>query len=505
MIATASRFYTVACRARYDRAVMQDWLGTRRLFVLLLAGGLFVLAARAATDPDVWWHLRTGQLIVQNHRLFYADPYSFTRAGYLWVDHEWLSQILIFGVYKSAGWGGLITGFAALVAATFLLVFARCSGRPYIAGAMTTWGAIAAVPSFGVRPQMFTLLLSCLSLFILERSYKRPPLLWWLLPLMLLWVNLHAGYPLGIVLIVVFLMGDLLDRALGNGEVTEWPTRLRSLSLAGLACAAIVPLNPYGAAMYRYPFETLHSRAMLAYIGEWSSPDFHQGRYAPALVMILATILLPTLCPRCLRARELLLLAVTMYAALRSVRHIPLYVLVAGPLLARVIEGILRQSGKLAPFERQMPLTRLKFTVNLVLLASFVVFVGMRVRYVIGRQAEITAKEFPSAAVAFLTNARPPAPIMNHYNWGGYFIWRLYPRYNVYIDGRADVYGDSFLDEFASAYYVKGESWRVGLGKWRVRTIVLPPDAPLVTALSLEPDWEAVFADNQAVVLTRSR
>ncbi len=483
---------------------MRNRLQTRNLFVIILTVGLFVLAARNVTDPDVWWHLRTGQLIVQTHKLFHTDPYSFTRAGRPWVDHEWLSQILIFALFKTAGWSGLIAAFAVLIAFTFLLLFARCPGRPYVAGAMTAWGAITAVPSFGVRPQMFTLLLASLFLLLLERSYQRSVLLWWLLPLMLLWVNLHAGYPVGILLIVLFLLGDALDWAFGRHEFLH-PGRFRNLALLALACIAIVPLNPYGIAMYRYPLETLHSHAMLAYIGEWSSPDFHQGRYLPVLLIILASILLSAFCPRRLRARELLLLAITTYAALRSVRHIPIYVLVAVPLLSGMLQAMLQGTNKWNLLERPTPLTRIKFLVNVALLGGFIVFAGLRVRYVIQHQAEAIRKEFPSAAVAFLTSTKPPPPIMNHYNWGGYFIWKLYPEYKVYIDGRADVYGDSFMNEFASAYYIKGEFWRSTLDEWRPQTVVLPPDAPLITALSTEGGWQRVFSDSQAVVLTRSR
>jgi hypothetical protein len=480
------------------------WLQTRRLFVVILALGLFVLAARNVTDPDVWWHLRTGQLIIQNHKLFHADPYSFTRAGQPWIDHEWLSQILIFGLYKLAGWGGLIAGFAAVIAFTFLLLFLRCPGRPYVAGTITVWGAVASVPSWGVRPQMFTLLLACIFLLILEQSYQRPKLLWWVLPVMLLWVNLHAGYAVGIALLGVFLLGDALDRAFGNDQAAQPAVRFRTLAVVFVACIAIVPLNPYGTAMYRYPLETLHSRTMLAYIGEWASPDFHQARYLPLLCMMLATMLLPALSPRRLRAQELLLLAVTMYAALRSVRHVPIYVLVAVPLLSAMVHAQLREAGMAELFERPLPLTRIKLMVNVILLAGFLVFTAFRMRYVIRRQPEAEAKELPSAAVAFLISKRPSAPMMNHYNWGGYFIWKLYPEYKVYIDGRADVYGDSFMDEFASVYYVKGESWKVALDKWSPQTVALPPDAPLITVLGTLPGWTQVFSDRQAVVLTRT-
>jgi hypothetical protein len=482
---------------------MGSSLETRRIFVVILVLGLFVLAARNVTDPDVWWHLRTGQLIIQNHRLFHADPYSFTRAGHLWVDHEWLSQIFIYALYRVAGWGGLITGFAGIIAVAFLLLFLRCPGRPYVAGAMTAWGAIASVPSWGVRPQMFTLLLACASLWILENSYRRPKLLWWMLPVIFLWVNLHAGYAVGIALMLVFLLGDALDQAFGSEESTQPAGRLRLLALVCVVTIAIIPLNPYGTAMYTYPFETLQSRAMQAYIGEWSSPNFHEGKYAAVLLLILATMLLPVVSPRRLRARELLLLAVTTYAALRSVRHIPLYVLVAVPLLAAMVQEQLRQSGMAARFDNSQPLTRVKLMVNAVLLMSFLAFTVFRVQYVIRRQPAAEAAAFPEAAVASLENARPPAPMMNHYNWGGYFIWKLYPEYKVFIDGRADVYGDSFLDEFSAAYYVKGESWRAAIDRSQARTVVLPPDAPLITALSSMPGWKQIFSDGQAVVLAR--
>ena len=153
---------------------MTSLLQTRRVFVAILALGLFAMAARGITDPDVWWHLRTGQLILQNHSLFHTDPYSFTRFGQPWINHEWLSEILLFGLYRVAGFGGLIVAFAVVIAATFLMVFARSAGRPYLASLMTLWGAVASAPSWGVRPQMFSLLLASIFLVLLEAS-ERPP------------------------------------------------------------------------------------------------------------------------------------------------------------------------------------------------------------------------------------------------------------------------------------------------------------------------------------------
>ena len=86
---------------------MNHLLDARRVLVAMVALGLFALAARSVTDPDLWWHLRTGQLILRNHAVFHSDPYSFTRLGQPWVNHEWLSDVFLFAVYRVSGWGGL--------------------------------------------------------------------------------------------------------------------------------------------------------------------------------------------------------------------------------------------------------------------------------------------------------------------------------------------------------------------------------------------------------------
>ena len=468
--------------------------------MIILTLGLFIMAARSVTDPDVWWHLRTGSLIVLNHRVVQGDPYSFTKFGKPWVDHEWLSQLLIYGLFRWTGWGGLITAFAVIITAAYMLVFHRSPGRPYVAGAMTAWGAVASIPCWGVRPQMLTLLLTSVFLFLLERCERKPDLLQWLPPLMVLWVNLHGGYPIGLVLVLIFLIGDAIDAALGRGQ-TPFEEHGPRLMVVFAICLAVVPLNPFGPRLYRYPFETLHSRAMQAYISEWHSPDFHQARYLPLLLMMLVTLVLPALSPRRLRVRELLLLAFTMYAALYSARHIPLYVLVAVPLLSGLIQARL-EAGDAKLFAGGM-LTRTKLVINALFLAGFLGFTGLRLVHVIRQQPAVEAHEFPAAAASFLMKTHPRGPIFNHYNWGGYFIWKLFPGYAVFIDGRADLYGDAFMDQFFSTYSVSDPNWQAVLDKWEIQTVILPPDAPLVAALRRSSNWKQVFVDTQAAILTR--
>jgi len=478
------------------------WLETRRVFVMVVALGLMAMAARNVTDPDLWWHLGTGQLIARTHALVHNDPFSFTRFGEPWLNHEWLSDLLLYGLYQATGWVGLIVTFAALTAATLMLVFLRCAGRPYLAGLALLAGAYVSAPGWGVRPQTISLLIASIFLLILDRSEEKPRLLWWTVPLTLLWVNLHAGYALGIALIAMFLAGEGLEAILGGRAGVVRGRRLRDLALALLACLAVVPLNPNGFEMYAYPITTLRSPAMQQFIAEWASPDFHAVKYFPFLLLLLALVVLLGSSRRKIRPRELLLLLVTTAAALRSVRHIPVFALIAVPVLSELIEGWWEERGwSLVP---AVAGSSRKKVFNPLVLAGVLVFAGMRVRMVADRQPQTEVEHFPASAASFLARTRPPAPIFNHYNFGGYLIWTLHPDYKVYIDGRADLYGDRFLKDFARIYYVTDPEWRESLERWNIQTVMLPPDSPLVAALKLTGTWTQVYSDSQAAILTRA-
>src|SRR6266496_4508271 len=114
--------------------------------------GLLAMTARTATDPDLWWHLRTGQWIMESGHIPHADPFSFTRAGQPWVAHEWLSEVIFYEIWKQAGAAGLIVFGAVITAAGFMLLYWRCPGKPHWAAAATVLGALASAPAWGARP-----------------------------------------------------------------------------------------------------------------------------------------------------------------------------------------------------------------------------------------------------------------------------------------------------------------------------------------------------------------
>lgn len=472
---------------------------TRNVFVALLLLGLFVMAASHVTDPDFWWHLRTGQLIVETRQVPHTDPYSFTRSGQPWIAHEWLSEVMIYGIYRAAGWSGLIIFFALVIAAAQLLIYARCSARPYGAALLTLWGTFTSAPAWGARPQMLSLLLGSIFLFLLEHS--RRSLLWWTVPLMVVWVNLHAGYVLGVAFIAFFLLGELLDVAFGFESWPQSRPRLRSLSLTLFACLLVVPMNPNGARLYWYPFATLASPSMQRNIVEWASPNFHQAAYFPLLLLLLGILAGIAVSRHSLRPREILLLLFTAAAALQSVRHIPIFCLVAIPILSHSVRHLLE--SRFLPKEHPVIRTPGKLALNTALLAGLAIFTIVRVTFVIRTQSRAVAEKYPVAATTFLTAHPPNGALLNAYEWGGYLIWKLYPGVRVFVDGRADVYGDAFLDEYRKTYGV-GDDWKAALDRWQIKTVIVPQGTPLAMALRPDHGWMPIYQDSQALVLELS-
>jgi hypothetical protein len=473
-------------------ATVKKLLRTRNVFLAALFLGLFAMAARNVTDPDLWWHLKTGQYIVETRTVPHTDPFSYTRAGQPWVAHEWLSELLLYELQRTTGWGGLILIFAGVLTVAFFLLYLRCGPAAYVAGVATLVAAWATVPLWGVRPQVVSLLLTSLWLLILDRSERNPKLLWWTLPLTLLWVNLHAGFAVGLALSALYLAGEWIERALGRSR--QRPSGLRIAALIFLLDVLIVPLNPNGLRMFSYPFETLRSHAMQKYIAEWASPNFHHPEYWPFLLVVLAAFAALSWSRLELRLRDLLLLLVSLYAALVSIRLIPLFVLIAVPLVATRLGSWPRTDG-------QPPRAPVPALLNGLILLAMVAFAGVHAAQVIQRQPQIETERFPARAVAFLQNHPPSGRIFNHYDWGGYLIWKLYPSTPVFIDGRADLYGQQLFDQFAETYQFKG-AWQQPFQRWAIDTVIVPPDSPLATGLRSSPDWTVAYEDSHAIILT---
>jgi hypothetical protein len=469
-------------------------------FAAILLFGLLAMTSRSATDPDLWWHLRTGQWIVESGHVPHSDPFSFTRAGHAWISHEWLSEVTFYELWKHGGAAALIIFSAIVTTAGFLLLYLRCPGKRHWAAAATAFGALASSPCWGVRPQVFTFTLASLQLWLMDAGEKRPKLLLWIPPLFLLWLNLHGGFALGPALLLSYGLGLLWETSVGDTLWLETRPSLIRIGLLLVVCLALVPLNPSGAQLYHYPFDTLRSAGMRSFIDEWFSPDFHRSLYRPFLLawlVVLAAIAMARVRPK---GRVLAPLLLTGFASLDAVRHIPIFILVAMPLIAATLPVASVSSRDSRPRLTSSRFRPLFNTAVVILIATFALAKWV---VLVRNQGAREAERYPLAAMASLRSRHRPQKLFVYYDWGGYALWKLYPEYRVFVDGRADLYGDDLLGQAIKIAPNLRTGWRDVLDGWNVEVILLPPSTALAQALLIDGEWQATFHDSQALIFER--
>lgn len=476
---------------------------TRQLFAALLGVALLTMGVTDTLDPDMWWHLRTGEYIL-SEGIPRQDIFSFTVPDHEWITHEWLSEVIMWTVYDVAGWPGLLLGFSVVIAGTFWLVYRRSAGWPFLPAFIVLLAAIASLPLWGVRPQMFNMLFFATFIFTVEsvQQDKWQPRTLWLLPVLtVVWVNLHSGYLLGVVLLAVYVVGALWDRWRSRPGTLPIST-IRTLALVTVACFLAALLNPNGAKLWTYPFATLGSSAMQQYIIEWQSPDFHNVTFWPfAALLFLGLFSLLWTRPA---GSDILLFFGTGAAGLLSARHIPLFAIASVPVIARALHFLLAMTSWaewLDPPLRQTKPRPILLTLNVVLLLIAMFAGTVWVANTIIANDSKVAQVYPAGAVDYLVESGLAEEHgYNSYGWGGYLIWRGFP---VYIDGRADVYGDDFIFHYLKALELQ-DDWQTPLDDFDVAYVLIERDRNLATLLRTSPAWLETYTDDLASIFIRN-
>ena len=307
--------------------------------------------------------------------------------GKEWITHEWLVDVMMFAIYDWTGLLGLALFFAFIVAISFALLYYASVGQPYIAGLMTMWGIASSLAFLNSRPQMFNILWGALVVFVVEKArHKELDRRWlWTMPLIILiWVNMHGGFLLGIVIMGVYFVGDGIQFLLqGEREGGLNWDEVKILTAATVVSFFIALLNPHTYKMWTYAIvNTLTSEAMQSVITEWQSPDFHLGFFWIFGFMMFAAWFFAVYSKQKMTWTDALFLLGTGYASLQSQRNIPLFILVAVPIMSRHLLGIFEGTayhGMLSGEAPERPLSprlrQLNWVVLLLTLVASVAFV----------------------------------------------------------------------------------------------------------------------------------
>jgi hypothetical protein len=471
---------------------------TAAVIIFLL---LFALAVRIPADSDMWWHITSGEYTL-THGMIHADPFSFTKAGEPWINHSWGAQLVLYGVWTLAGSTGLALYTAALATAGMYVIYRTSSGSVYLRAFVLVLGAAAAAVFWSPRPQMFSFLLSAVVLYLLRDYTQRGrDRLWWLVPLMVLWVNLHAGFSIGFILLGGYVTGEALTGlSTREARALHWG-RARRLAVVTAVCIPALALNPYGLQIYSVPFQTVSIGALQDYIQEWNSPNFHERYTWPFIALLLAVLGAVGAGSRRLTWTSFGLLSVTIFMSLTAGRNIALFAVVATPVLTDHLDAALTERGWVLRTVRRATPRMARLNLLLVLL----VLVGALLKVVLVLDAkavrEAQAQFMPLDAVAYLESAQPDGPIFNSYNWGGYLIFAA-PQHPVFVDGRTDLYGDAFLTKYLDAA-TGGPAWRMTLDEYGIRLVLMEANSGLARELRADAAWTLAYEDDLAVVFTR--
>jgi len=445
--------------------------------------------AMVSADGDTYMHWASGEWMLQHRQLLNHDVFSHTHPGEPIISKEWLTQLLFAVAGRWDGLAGVALVGALLIATTFAWLHRQMiteGSDLLIATGLTILATWAAVTHWIARPHLFTLLLLvpwnvCLRRYQNGKT-SRTTLLLTLALLTGLWVNLHGAFLVGFFTLGCYWLGAVVER--------DWQ-KVRTYTLTGLLCGFASLANPAGYQLHLHNLTFVRNKFFTGWLAEYTSTNFHNAAFAGFLLLLFGIILtLALLRPR-FAAHEMILLIAWGYFALYSVRNIPIFAVLVTPILAAPLTAVLPARWR----ARTQPWLALRgWPAVIVAAAAFIVFIP--------RPTAMPTDKFPVAAVAFIKNnpADFTGPMFNQYLWGGYLLVAL-PEHKVFVDGRADFYGEALVREFDDTTHLR-PNWYDALEKHHVTWTLMPTAHELNRALPLK-GWRQIYRDETATIYRR--
>jgi len=445
------------------------------LFAGLAAFALAAFAPGLLNDSDTYWHIAAGQWMLAHHALLRVDVFSYTAANVPWHTQEWLAEILMALAWRG-GWIGIHLLFACAAALTAGVVghFVRRRVDVVPALLVVVLGLSCTTASLLARPHLLALpLLAIWTAGLAEARSKQEAPRWWLIAVMPLWANLHGSFAFGLALAAAFGVEAVIESRDRGKALVEW---VIFLAAATASCL----LTPFGIDGLLFP---LHLSALhaLGHIGEWQASDFSSlSAFEIALLAGLGAFALGRI--KVAPVRLVILLGI-VWLALSHGRHQMLLGVTAPILLAASL-------GQAWPARPQVGSSLL---VPLAAL-GFVMVIAARLMVPVVRGDDRVS---PVTALAHVPRFVRETPVMNDYGFGGFLIWN---GIRPFIDSRADLYGDLFLDNYADITQPDRDALASNLAFYHVRWTIFAPSQPVVKLLDATPGWHRFYADKVAVI-----
>lgn len=484
-------------------ALLADALRRVFSFPVMLAFLLAVLAVFTVRtrfdDPDMWWHLKMGEIIWTTHAIPLHDVFSYTTNHHSYVPQEWLGEVSIYLAYKLGGYSGLMLWLCIFASAIFIAAYALCSvygGNLKVAflGGVIVW--LFSTIGLSIRPQMIGYLFLIVELFLIHLGRTRSPRWFLCLPILFaLWINCHASFFLGIVIAGVFLVSSFLHFQAGALVAQRWdPARRRMLVIGLVVTIGALFLNPDGIHQVVYPLNTLlHQHMQLATVEEWQPTPMTDPRGIALLLILLASFMTVVLRRAELFFDELLILVAATWLGVSHRRTLFAFGILVAPIVCRQFAGLWEG------YDRRKDL----YWLNAIFMAASVLIAFFGFPSAKSLSAQVEAKS-PVKAVEFLSSHHLAGPMLNDYLYGGYLIWAA-PEYPVFIDGRGDPFEETGVLLQYMNWTTLASDPRPLLEKYKINFCLLTADSPMIRVLGLLPGWEKVYSDDNSVIMLRRK
>ena len=483
---------------------------TPAILLFCMMGGV----ASMLGDGDTGWHIRAGEWILDHHRFPTADFFSFTKPGQPWFAWEWLWEVCFAWFHRQTGMAGVILGSVLALGLTsmFLLrLIRRRSKNNVIAVGVTVLAILGMSLHFLARPHLFSFLFTVILLDVLESRRESGKFPWILVPLFVVWANVHPGFAAGIIILAAWTAGELGNAlaALEPGRRTELLARFRQYLLLTAICVLAPLVNPYGYRLYVHIFSFLSDSYALTYINEYKVVDFRSG---PGRIFELMLFLgAPAAISRLLK-RDFVVPALFLswaHLAITAQRNIPFFMLVMAAPVAVWLEEMVAAFSRppvsdaenpAVAIPEEEPFARFPLVSILTMVLIFVLLLrpGSPPKF----EPQYDPSKYPAAAISAVRLMGPSARLFTTDSWGGYLIYRL-PDVPVFWDGRADFYGTPY--NLAALDAVMGRpGWNRTLVDNRITAVLMPVTKPLASLLAESRDWHTVYQDDVSVLFQQS-
>jgi hypothetical protein len=478
-------------------------------FVLL---AIAIADAGRVADTDLWGHIAFGRLFLRTGPVSH-DPFNYSVPGHAWAVHEWLAEVTMARIYASCGILGLKFWKFACTALTIIMLAmaaAETGAAPPLQAAVLIAASVALMPLMQFRPQLYTyIFLAALMALLARENYRQRAPLWLAVPMFALWVNLHGGFVIGVVVLAVYTGVVAIENLVGRSG----SHRSARLAAVTLASAAATLANPFGLKAWLHVLPALNNPLTRKEMVDWqpliavlaNSHGLHSGALFFALVIALLTVLALAfiLTPRGGDLALVAIAAVMGAAAFDVVRNMPLAVIAAVAPLARHLHLLgQKMRGAIAPESAPgAPRHFNRVGQTVVIVAALTLTLGQGGLLSSRIPA---AMDYPAGAVAFMRSHQLHGNLLARFEWGQYVIFHLAPSSRIFVDGRVDlIYPPRVIDEYLDFFAGEPGGARL-LDAYPHDYVLMPAGSPADLTLSARRDWRPIYRDPVAVLFARA-